>query len=111
MVLVYVHSETDADEYRREDVKHEDDTSHMKRRAEEYNQAYELYLEHFLAFNHVLIYAGLDEDLYDQIFCVFRAYERGDLSHSTARPIASGRVWDNKVYWMPPEIIGGEDEK
>jgi guanylate kinase len=95
MVLVYVHSDKSAKDYEREEKRAQHgDIDYVERRVQEYEQARQLYLEHFLAFNHVLISAGLDEDLYDQIFRLFRAYERGDLGHATARPVASGRIWE-----------------
>jgi hypothetical protein len=75
--LVYVHSEVGAEEYMRgEDVQSE----YVKRRAEKYLEALEMYVENISRFNHVLIHAGPAEDLYDQIFRLFRAYERGELS-------------------------------
>jgi len=111
MVLVYVHSRMDAEEYRREAAKHGDDAGYVERRVAEYHHAFDIYLRHFLAFNHVLIYSGLPEDLYDQIFRLFRAYERGDLPYTTAKPIASGRIWEvtdeEDVSGKSPEIIGG----
>jgi len=113
MVLVYVHSKMDAEEYQREAVKYGGDAGYVKRRVAEYQHAFYFYLRHFLAFNHVLIYAGLDEDLYDQIFRLFRAYERGDLPYTTARPVASGRIWDFKDEWDGDELpdpIGGRGE-
>jgi hypothetical protein len=110
MVLVYVHSEKSVEEYRSEEIKH-GDVDYVERRAREYEQARRLYLENFLAFNHVLIYAGLDEDLYDQIFRLFRAYEQGDLSHTSARPVASGRIWDKKAFLSSKEVIGSEEEE
>lgn len=108
MVLVYAHSEKTADQYRDEESKY-GDVIYVERRAEEYEQAWNLYLENFLAFNHVLIHAGLDEDFYDQIFRLFRAYERGDLSHTTARSVASERIWDicdeKDLSLLKPRII------
>jgi len=110
MVLVYVHSKMEAEEYQRQAVQYGGDAGYVERRVAEYQHAFDLYLRHFLAFNHVLIYSGLPEDLYDQIFRLFRAYERGDLPYTTARPVASGRIWEiwdeEKVPGKSPEIIG-----
>lgn len=96
LVLVYVHSNKSVEDYRKEEYKKaktmQDD--YVESRVREYEQAKQLYLSHFLAFNHVLIWAGLEEDLYDQMFRLFRAYEQGYLSHAMARPISSGRIWD-----------------
>ncbi len=38
---------------------------------------FELFSKNFDLFNHVLIYEDKAEDLYDQIFRLFRAYEKG----------------------------------
>ena len=37
-------------------------------------------IDNFLAFDRVFIFSGAPEDLYDQIFRVFRAYESGLLN-------------------------------
>jgi hypothetical protein len=76
MVLVYVHSNVGAEEYLDKEMPLGADTSYVQRRAEEYRFALDVYLENFLAFEHVLIYTGNAEDLYDQIFRLFRAYEQ-----------------------------------
>ena len=75
--LGYVHSEVPPDEYKKAELKHGNDKKYIKRRLSEYSMAFNNYLRNFLAFDHVLIYAGIDEDLYDQIFRLFRAYEKG----------------------------------
>lgn len=111
MVLVYVHSRMEAEEYQRQAAQYGGDAGYVERRVAEYRHAFDIYLKHFLAFNHVLIYAGLREDLYDQIFRLFRAYEHGDLSYATAKPITSGIVWIDSSDWLekplkPPIIIG-----
>jgi guanylate kinase len=94
MVLVYVYSSTSASEYRREVIKYGED-SYAEKRVEEYLLALDVYLRHFRAFNHVLINVGLYEDLYDQLFRLFRAYERGDLAYVGARPVASGLILED----------------
>jgi hypothetical protein len=109
LVLIYVHSDKSVEEYRQDEMKH-GDVGYVERRVREYTQARRLYLDHFLAFNHVLICAGMEEDLFDQMFRLFRAYERGYLSHATARPVASGRIWefrDGSVLSGEREILGG----
>ena len=93
LVLVYVCSEASADEFRRDAVRYGGE-DYAEKRADEYLLAFDVYLRYFLAFNHVLIYVGLKEDLYDQIFRLFRVYERGDLYRTSARPISSERIWD-----------------
>ena len=79
MITVYVHSETNADEYERTEVAFGDDTNYVKQRSKNYQQAFDIFLKNFLAFDHVFIYTGNPEDLFDQIFRLFRAYERGDI--------------------------------
>lgn len=92
IVLVYVHSEVDAEAYQHEEVKNKGE-HYVQPRVIEYRQAYEIYLNNFQAFDHVLINCDDPEDLYDQIFRLFRAYERRDL-YFDATPLAlSERSW------------------
>jgi hypothetical protein len=79
LILVYVHSEIGADEYLKVEAALGQDSSYVKKRVEGYQSAFKLYLKNFLAFDHVLIYSGIQEDLFDQIFRLFRAYEQSDL--------------------------------
>jgi len=75
LVLVYVHSEMSADDYLNAEAVLGSNTDYVKKRAASYRAAFDIYLENYLAFNHVLIYSGIQEDLFDQIFRLFRAYE------------------------------------
>lgn len=77
--LVYVHSGVDAEVYRRIGVRLGWDPEYIERRVKEYQLAYDVYINNLLAFRHVLIHAGLPEDLYRQMFRLFRAYEHGEL--------------------------------
>lgn len=43
----------------------------------ENNYELNLFTKNFDKFNHVLIYEGIQEDLFDQMFRLFRAYEKG----------------------------------
>ena len=61
VVLIYVHSHN-----MNNDVK-------VKNTDEEFK----LFSNNFNSFNHVLIYEDRAEDLYDQIFRLFKAYEKG----------------------------------
>lgn len=72
--LIYVYSEISPEKYKKETLV-DQNQDYVKNRAENYGMAHKVYLNNFEAFNHVLIYAGVDEDLYDQIFRLFRAYE------------------------------------
>jgi len=113
VVLVYVHSEVDRDEYQRIEAARKSDpeyldTEYVEQRVKNYRLALDIFLENYLAFDHVLINSGPSENLYDQMFRLFRAYERGDLSSDTKSPVP-GRIW---IYLTGPSksrIILGEE--
>jgi ribose 1,5-bisphosphokinase PhnN len=93
IVLVYVHSEVDAEKYQIEELKKKG-VHYVQPRVAEYRQAYEIYLNNFQAFDHVLIYCNDPEDLYDQIFRLFRAYERRNLYFDAPQETSlSERFW------------------
>jgi guanylate kinase len=75
MKLVFVHSEVDAETYVREAGGGSD---YVEKRVARYSEALETYIRNIEQFDHVLLHAGPREDLYDQIFRLFRSYERGD---------------------------------
>ncbi len=77
MTLIYVHSEVRSDKYTELEAQTGGVNGYVKRRTQGYQTAWKQYLGNYLAFDHVLIYAGAVEDLYDQIFRLFRAYEIG----------------------------------
>lgn len=79
VMLVYVHSEMRADEYLNAEAGSDQNSEYIRKRVEKYHAAHDVYLRNFLAFDHVLIYTGVQEDLFDQIFRLFRAYERLEL--------------------------------
>lgn len=79
VLLVYIHSQMSAEQYRRAEAKYKKEAYYIEKRVEEYQQAFSIYLRNLAAFDHVLINSDLPEDLYDQMFRLFRAYERGDL--------------------------------
>lgn len=74
LLLVYVHSEVSAEEFRRTSV---GTAEYVEERYQKYRMAFDMYLDNFLAFDHVLIWSGDRENLFDQIFRLFRAYNRG----------------------------------
>ena len=80
MILVYVHSEITPEEYKRTEIAY-GSNSYVERRAKtkNYMNSFEIFIKNYLAFDHVLIYSGSPEDLFDQIFRLFRAYERRDI--------------------------------
>lgn len=75
--FVFVHSEVGAEQYFRDGG---EDTEYLRRRTANYFSALELYVANIGLFDHVLLHAGPAEDLYDQIFRLFRAYERGEVA-------------------------------
>lgn len=78
LILLYVHSETTHKDFESQEKKLNDkDSSYVKNRskAEAYKSAFNLYSKNITKFSHVLIYAGNNEDLYDQIFRVFDTYK------------------------------------
>ena len=79
LVLIYVHSEEKPEEYRKRESLLGGNVDYVETRAdpEKFRMPLELYTKNMQAFNHVLVFSGEKEDLYDQIFRLFRAYERG----------------------------------
>lgn len=78
VVLVFVHSEISAEDYARLEAASKE-TDYVQARSKDFDMAFRFYLRNFLAFDHVLISSGIPEDLYDQLFRLFRAYESGIL--------------------------------
>ncbi|HEX7242193.1 MAG TPA: hypothetical protein VF263_18045 [Longimicrobiaceae bacterium] len=74
VVLVFVHSEMSADEYGEVEAASRD-SEYVQARQKDFEMAFRFYLRNYLAFDHVLLSSGAPEDLYDQIFRLFRAYE------------------------------------
>jgi ribose 1,5-bisphosphokinase PhnN len=75
-ILVYVHSAIMPEEYKKSESSLGSNIDYVIKRTEKYSMAFENFLLNFNAFDHVLIYTDAAEDLYDQIFRLFRAYER-----------------------------------
>jgi ribose 1,5-bisphosphokinase PhnN len=111
VVLVYIHSEVDSDNYQRIEAARKSDpeyhdTEYVEVRVKNYRLALDIFLENYLTFNHVLIHSGPSENLYDQMFRLFRAYEWGDLS-SAAKSPASKRTWTYLTQpSRPPTVLG-----
>ncbi len=87
-VIVYVYAQITSLEYReieekkQLDKKNKDpnyiiDYDYINQRVNDFDLAWKLYEDNFMLFNHVFIFADKKEDLFDQIFRLFRAYERG----------------------------------
>lgn len=73
--LVLVHSQMDEEKYRADQRALGNNESYIDARVEDYNQALGMYFRNIARFNHVLIYADSKEDLFDQIFRLFKHYE------------------------------------
>lgn len=87
-VILYVYSQITREEYLekervkeekklKEDANYKSDPNYLKQRAENFDMSWKLYEDNFMLFDHVFIYADKEEDLFDQIFRLFRAYEKG----------------------------------
>lgn len=74
MIMVYVHSQSTAEDFEESALEQDD---YVRQRVKDFRMAFNLYLDNFLAFDHVLIWSGDKENLFDQIFRLFRAYEIG----------------------------------
>lgn len=95
VVLAYIHSEVDSDEYQHIEAARKSDpgyldTEYVEQRVKNYRLAFDVFLENYLAFNHVLIHSGPTENLYDQMFRLFRAYERVNCLLPPSHPYPKG---------------------
>lgn len=75
LVLVYVHSEETPESYEKKEIGLGNDDDYVLKRKKDFRKAFELYLHNFHLFDHVLIFSGAPEDLYDQMFRLFQYYE------------------------------------
>jgi ABC-type dipeptide/oligopeptide/nickel transport system ATPase component len=73
--LVFVHSEIDREQYRKEQAVLGKPSSYIESRFDDYDKAFNMYYSNFTNFSHVLIYANSKEDFFDQIFRLFTHYE------------------------------------
>lgn len=73
--LVFVHSEIDREQYRKEQTQLGKPLAYIESRFDEYDKAYNIYFSNFAKFSHVLIFADSKEDFFDQIFRLFNYYE------------------------------------
>jgi ribose 1,5-bisphosphokinase PhnN len=87
-VVVYVYSQIGRDEYRQRELNKirkkngatelsVEDSNYIEKRVADFDKAWDIYVENFMLFDHVLVYADMQEDLFDQVFRLFKAYERG----------------------------------
>lgn len=87
-VVVYVYSQITRDEYHERELMKlkkskgtdelsQEEAGYIERRVSEFDKAWNVYVENFMLFDHVLVYADAQEDLFDQVFRLFKSYERG----------------------------------
>lgn len=83
-VIIYIYSEVTKEEYMQKELKNfkekdfdnkSNKSEYLKQREENFDMAWNLYEDNFMLFNHVFIFTKREEDLYDQIFRLFRYYE------------------------------------
>jgi len=88
VVMIYVHSLVGKEEYIKRETQKEKEKSknapaykinyeYLRKHGEDFDMAWKLYEDNFMLFDHVLIYTEKQEDLFYQIFRLFRAYEHG----------------------------------
>lgn len=82
VTLLYVHSVVTEEDFRAQAQELGYSTDYATERIDKYWDAFDIYVRNILAFDHVLIHAADNEDLYDQIFRLFRAYERGAIGRA-----------------------------
>lgn len=84
-IFLYVYSSITKEEYMKKEqmklMEKEQESQnagveYLKRREENFDMAWNLYERNFMLFDHVFIYADREEDLFDQIFRLFRYYEK-----------------------------------
>jgi hypothetical protein len=78
--LIYIHSVENRASFLDKAKSNNWERDYTDKRKDKYWQAFDLYVRNIYNFDHVLIHAVANEDLYDQIFRLFRAYEHGDLT-------------------------------
>jgi len=77
--LIYVHSTVTPEDFARQAEELHYNSDYTNPRIAEYWDAFDDYVHNIQWFDHVLIHAAENEDLYDQVFRLFRAYEQGEL--------------------------------
>jgi ribose 1,5-bisphosphokinase PhnN len=86
-VIIYVYSTITKEEYIENEVQKQEENhtdrkntnsrnQYLSSREKKFDMAWKLYEDNFLLFDHVLIYTKKQEDLFDQIFRLFKAYEK-----------------------------------
>lgn len=92
-IVVYVYSQISREQYRERQCQNilnpkngvskssltEDDIKYIDKRVNDFDKAWQIYVDNFMLFDHVLVYADMQEDLFDQVFRLIKAYEHGFL--------------------------------
>lgn len=73
--ILFVHSEINKKKYKKEQIAAGIPIDYIENRINKYDKAINMFLANYNLFDHVLIYSGSEEDLYDQIFRLFNHYE------------------------------------
>ena len=91
-IVIYVYSQISREKYREREMERklanlkaengsdstsEEENKYINSRVADFDKAWDIYVENFMLFDHVLIYADMQEDLFDQVFRLFKAYEKG----------------------------------
>lgn len=75
VIVVFVHSDIDKSEYKKEQLLIGKTEDYINKRFEKFEKAYDIYRKNFNLFKHVLIYSNSPEALFDQLFRLFNYYE------------------------------------
>jgi len=73
--MVFISSETGKEEYKRQQEELGNDIEYVDERVKAYGKAVDIFFRNYALFDHVLINAESEEDLFDQIFRLFEHYE------------------------------------
>jgi guanylate kinase len=73
--LLFIHSEINEEEYLRQEKELEKPEDYVAERLRKYKHAFNIYFNNFNLFDHVLLYSNSPEDLFDQLFRIFKYYE------------------------------------
>jgi ribose 1,5-bisphosphokinase PhnN len=74
VVLIYVHSDVGVADFVSNEADGEQD-AYVKVRSTGYEDAFKMYIDNISAFDHVVIYSGSQEDMFDQMFRIFKYYD------------------------------------
>jgi hypothetical protein len=76
IVMIYTHSYLNADQYRVDELNYGNDKHYVDLRVDNYSESFEMYINNITKFDHVILNSELSEDLYDQLFRIFRVYNQ-----------------------------------